>query len=237
MKWVFLTAQLLFFPLWCLLIFAQSIPVYEYLRWVVSWHIPGPATSLCLFPAYYVAVASFVVAGFVASVLLRTRSADGYRGVIPIDHSWGTMRFWLSTQLTTHWQFGFVNLGLFQGSFIYNEFHRLMGMRVGSGVYLGTSRVKEQAMITIGDGAVIEDHAYLLGHMTQGAERSLAVKDIVIGDHCHVGKSAFVVGGVTMESGARLTPLSMPLPGEVLPPGTRWAGAPARMLPGREAIV
>eukprot|EP00899_Mesostigma_viride_P015419 jgi/Mesvir1/23879/Mv10671-RA.1 len=237
-RWLFMTAQAVLLAFWCLLLFVQSIPVYEYIRWVVSWHMPGPATILCFFPCYYVAVATFVVVAYVTGVLLQTLHADKFRGVLPVDYSWPLMRFWICSQLASTWQFvGFFNLWLFQGSFIFTAFHRLMGMRIGSDVYLGTTRIKEDAMITIGDGAVIEEYAYVIGHITQGADKALAIDDVVIGENCHVGKAAFVVAGVKMEDGAWLTPLSMPLPGEVLPAGTRWAGAPARMLRGSEAAV
>jgi non-ribosomal peptide synthetase-like protein len=103
---------------------------------------------------------------------------------------------------------------------------RLLGVRIGKGVYMNTTDVTEFDCVRIGDGAelnawcgpqthLFEDRVMKIGLVEIGARVTVGVRSTILCD-AHVGENT------------RLGPLTLVAKGERLPAGTRWEGSPAK---------
>ncbi len=103
---------------------------------------------------------------------------------------------------------------------------RLLGVRIGKGVFMNTTDVTEFDCVRIGDGAelnawcgpqthLFEDRVMKIGWVEIGARVTVGVRSTILYD-AHVGENA------------RLGPLTLAAKGERLPAGTRWEGSPAK---------
>jgi non-ribosomal peptide synthetase-like protein len=103
---------------------------------------------------------------------------------------------------------------------------RLLGVRIGKGVYMNTTDVTEFDCVRIGDGAelnawcgpqthLFEDRVMKIGLVEIGARVTVGVRSTILYD-AHVGENT------------RLGPLTLVAKGERLPAGTRWEGSPAK---------
>ncbi|SMF11633.1 Pls/PosA family non-ribosomal peptide synthetase [Pseudogulbenkiania subflava] len=107
--------------------------------------------------------------------------------------------------------------------------YRLLGVRIGQDVYLGSDELAAFDLISIGDGASIDDHASLLGCSVEGDE--LVIGSVRVGRGCFVGSRAVLRENTVMEDGARLEDLSLLPEGGRIPDGQTWTGSPARRSP------
>jgi len=105
-------------------------------------------------------------------------------------------------------------------------FFRLMGARVGKGVYMETICLTEYDLISIGDGVCIGADATLQTHLFE--DRVMKMSSVTVANNCTVGTDAVVLYDTRMDEGALLGPLSLLMKGETLPAGTRWEGSPAQ---------
>jgi non-ribosomal peptide synthetase-like protein len=115
---------------------------------------------------------------------------------------------------------------IFNGTPFKSVIWRLMGVRIGKRVFDDGVHISEPLLTAVGDECVLnheskiqcdsqEDGTYKSGQTTLGAG-------------CTIGVGAFVHYGVTMGDGSVLAADSFLMKGETVPPGTRWAGNPAR---------
>jgi non-ribosomal peptide synthetase-like protein len=140
------------------------------------------------------------------------------------DHpvwGWGYFRWWLGN-------FFLAPLHGIAGGFIGTPlapfFYRLLGARIGKGVFLGTP-FTDPDLVTIEDGASISWTASLRTHSLEGGV--LRLRRVHIGKEAFVGTQAMVGGGASLGDGAKLHALSCLIEGTVAPPGTEWRGSPA----------
>jgi non-ribosomal peptide synthetase-like protein len=108
-------------------------------------------------------------------------------------------------------------------------FYRLLGSRIGKDVYIGTERLAAFDLISIGDGACVDDDVSLFGQTVEGGE--LVIGPVTVGRKCYVGTRSVLREGAVMEDGARLEDLSLLPSGARIPAGETWAGSPARRVP------
>ena len=102
---------------------------------------------------------------------------------------------------------------------------RLLGARMGKGVYLHTTGLIEFDLVEVGDRAAINDEAVLQSHLFE--DRMLKASGLKVGANCVVGAGSVVLYDAEMKDGSRLDVLSLLMKGETLPAGTAWAGSPA----------
>jgi non-ribosomal peptide synthetase-like protein len=106
-----------------------------------------------------------------------------------------------------------------------NVVSRLLGVRIGRGVFDDGAFMTERTLVDIGDHctlnaeAVIQCHSQEDGHFK--SDRT------TIGAGCTLGVAAFVHYGVDLGDGAVLDSGSFLMKGEEVPPRTRWGGNPA----------
>ena len=102
---------------------------------------------------------------------------------------------------------------------------RLLGARIGRGVFMDTTDLTEFDCVTIGDEAelnawcgpqthLFEDRVMKIGHVDIGARVTVGARTTILYD-THVGDDV------------RLGPLTLIAKGERLPAGTSWSGSPA----------
>ena len=135
---------------------------------------------------------------------------------------WGAyyLRWWFA-----HGLIGAVPLNHLAGTPLLPLIYRLLGVRIGHDVYLGSDELAAFDLISIGEGASIDDHASLLGYAVEDGE--LVIGPVHVGRHCFVGSRAVLREHTVMEDGSRLTDLSLlPLGGRI-PAGETWTGSPA----------
>ncbi|WP_084612662.1 Pls/PosA family non-ribosomal peptide synthetase [Pseudogulbenkiania sp. MAI-1] len=135
---------------------------------------------------------------------------------------WGGyyLRWWFA-----HGLIGAVPLNHLAGSPLLPLVYRLLGVRIGRDVYLGSDELAAFDLISIGDGTSIDDHASLLGYTVEDDE--LVIGPVNVGRRCFVGSRAVLREHTVMEDGSRLTDLSLlPLGGRI-PAGETWTGSPA----------
>jgi non-ribosomal peptide synthetase-like protein len=104
---------------------------------------------------------------------------------------------------------------------------RLMGCRIGKRCYIDTTDITEYDLVEIGDDVAINDFAGLQTHLFE--DRVMKVSGVRVCDRATIGSYAIVLYDAEIGEDAQLGDLSVVMKGEVLPPGTSWEGAPARL--------
>jgi non-ribosomal peptide synthetase-like protein len=133
------------------------------------------------------------------------------------------------------WRLEFVNalfeflatplaLDALQGTPLLPWYLRLLGARIGRGVYLGSTGFLEWDLVEIGDRAVLNHECILQTHLFE--DRVLKGAKLRVGADCEIGEQSIVLYDTEIGDGARVGPLSLVMKGETLPAGTEWVGSP-----------
>jgi non-ribosomal peptide synthetase-like protein len=104
-------------------------------------------------------------------------------------------------------------------------FLRLMGCQCGRWIFLETTLCSEFDLVSIGDRAALNLGATIQPHLFEN--RIMKADVISIGEKCSVGNMAVVLYDTSMQIGSTLSPLSVLMKGDSLPPLTQWYGIPA----------
>ena len=102
---------------------------------------------------------------------------------------------------------------------------RLLGARIGRGVFLNTADLTEFDCVRIGDEAELNAWCGPQTHLFE--DRVMKIGLVDIGARVTVGARSTILYDTTVGDGARLGPLTLVAKGERLPPATRWTGSPA----------
>ncbi len=102
---------------------------------------------------------------------------------------------------------------------------RLLGVKIGKGVYMDTTDITEFDCVTIGDHAVMNAWCGPQTHLFE--DRVMKIGRVEIGAHANLGTRCTVLYGATVGDGVRLGPLTLVMKGETLPANSAWAGSPA----------
>ena len=142
------------------------------------------------------------------------RAALRLGGTLTGQHGVGVLkRRWLADEL---------GAGGVSGAALLRWYARLLGARLGRDVDLHTVP-PITGLLKVGDGASIEPEVDLTGHWIDG--RTLHVDSIGVGKRARVGARSSLGPGTVVGDGAEISPGSGVL--GTVPPGERWAGAPA----------
>jgi non-ribosomal peptide synthetase-like protein len=104
--------------------------------------------------------------------------------------------------------------------------YRMLGARIGKNVHLATDHLAAFDLISIGEGASVDEGASLLGYTVECGE--LVIGPVSVGRRCFVGARTVLCRNAVMEDGARLEDLSLLPSGARVPAGETWAGSPPR---------
>ncbi len=192
------------------------IPYLSY-AWFISQEI-GRLASLAMSLGLFIgAIPVMLVIGIAAKWLILGRLRPG-------DYPlWGFTfyRWWLTQRLIET-----VPIHYLGGSPLLTFYYRLLGARIGPGVFLDSGAIDAPDCVAIGADTEFATEASLSCCKVEG-ER-FRVGRIRVGRSCHVGANSILGMNTAMEDRAELGDLSMLPPGGVIPAGERWAGSPAR---------
>ncbi|MGA8211246.1 MAG: Pls/PosA family non-ribosomal peptide synthetase [Nocardioidaceae bacterium] len=121
----------------------------------------------------------------------------------------------------------------YNGTPFKNVVWRLLGLRLGRGVFDDGCGVTERVLASIGDGCTLNAGSTLQSHSQEdGAFKS---DHISVGAGCTLGVGAFLHYGSTVGDGAVLAADCFLMKGEDVPAQAHWGGNPARPMPARVA--
>jgi non-ribosomal peptide synthetase-like protein len=154
-------------------------------------------------------------------VLVRPLMALRPRGCSIYDRAfWRHERFWKMSIGTF--------ISAFNGTPMKNVLWRLLGVRIGRGVFDDGLGLPERAWVTIGDDCTFNIGSTIQCHSQE--DGGFKSDRVAIGAGCTLGVGAWVHYGVTMGDGAVLVTDSFLMKGEEMPPNAVWGGTPAKKM-------
>ncbi|MCL2657768.1 MAG: amino acid adenylation domain-containing protein [Betaproteobacteria bacterium] len=102
---------------------------------------------------------------------------------------------------------------------------RMLGAKIGHGVYLDTTDMTEYDCVSIGDHCEVNALAGPQTHLFE--DRVMKIDRVNIGSKVTLGARNTVLYGASIGDGVRTGPLTLVMKGEKLPPASAWAGCPA----------
>jgi len=157
------------------------------------------------------------------SIIVKWLLIGKYKqGVHPL---WGFyyFRFWLAKKFVDA-----VPLTLFSGTPFIKIYYRLMGAKIGKGVYMGSDRLRAFDLINIGNNCSISKEAALLGYIIE--DGLLKIGTVTVEKDCFVGVRCLLNINTKMEMHASLGELSLLTPGSTVPKSEYWQGSPAHFV-------
>ena len=133
---------------------------------------------------------------------------------------WYYLKFWIVKKIID-----LAPVSIFCGTPFINGYYRLMGARIGKGVYMGSNQVRIFDLTDIGDNSSISRQANLLGYHVNDGE--LVIGRITVGSNCFVGACSVISENSELKNNASLGELSLLSSGEVIPGNEYWQGSPA----------
>lgn len=216
---------------------AVTAALYLTARWIHLFAVTllalGAAT---LYPS--LGASAFALAGVLTLLFtvvyfaLIERAVTGFKPQEALYCSIYEPSFWRHERF---WKMASVDYAqVFDGTPFKNVVWRLLGARIGKRVFDDGCFFPERTLVTIGDDCTLNAGTAVQCHSQEdGAFKS---DRTTIGDDCTLGVGAFVHYGVTLADGAQLACDSFLMKGEQVPQQARWAGNPARQLPGGNPI-
>src|SRR2546426_135082 len=182
----------------------------------------GLAKALLLLPVTYGAACTIIA---LAVVVAKWLVMGRFR---PFTHPLYTTYVWRLEAVNALYEFLATPLALdaLQGTPLLPLYFRLLGAKVGKGVYVHTTGLIEFDLVRIGDHCCINQDSVLQTHLFE--DRVLKASNLTVGDWCDIGAYSIVLYDSQMEDDSHLDSLSLLMKGETLPAGTAWAGIPAR---------
>ncbi|MGC5166505.1 Pls/PosA family non-ribosomal peptide synthetase [Luteimicrobium sp. DT211] len=101
---------------------------------------------------------------------------------------------------------------------------RLLGARIGRGVWCETYWLPECDLVTLGDGAVVGRGSVVQTHLFH--DRVMSLDTVALADGASVGPHSVVLPAAHLGAGASAGPSSLVMRGEDVPAGSRWQGNP-----------
>jgi non-ribosomal peptide synthetase-like protein len=119
-----------------------------------------------------------------------------------------------------------VPLSRLGGTLLLPFVYRMFGVRIGEDAHIASDRLAAFDVISIGEGASVDEGASLFGYTVEDGE--LVIGPVSVGRGCLVGTRSVLCTDTVMEDGARLEDLSLLSSGARIPAGETWSGSPAR---------
>ncbi len=116
------------------------------------------------------------------------------------------------------------------GTPVLNLWLRLLGAKIGKGVWCETYWLPEADLVTLGDGATVSRGCVVQTHLFH--DRIMAMDTVVLGPGATLGPHCVALPASEIGAGATVGPASLVMRGDVVPPHTRWQGNP--IAPWRE---
>ena len=164
------------------------------------------------------------LASFLLVVALKWILIGRYR---PCARAMWTPFVWISEAVTNLYEsLAIPNfLDILRGTPMLPWALRLLGAKIGKGVYLNTTDLTEFDCVRIGDGAELNAFCGPQTHLFE--DRVMKIGLVEIGARTTIGPRTTILYDTHVGDGVCLGPLTLVAKGERLPAGTRWEGSPA----------
>jgi non-ribosomal peptide synthetase-like protein len=164
------------------------------------------------------------VASFLLVVALKWILIGRYR---PCARAMWTPFVWISEAVTNLYESLAVPnlLDFLRGTPMLPWALRLLGAKIGKGVFLNTTDLTEFDCVRIGDEAELNAWSGPQTHLFE--DRVMKIGTVEIGAHTTLGARTTILYATHVGDGVILGPLTLVAKGERLPAGTRWEGSPA----------
>lgn len=184
----------------------------------------GNAWGYRVVGALALAGALYGLASYLFVVALKWIVIGRYR---PRTAPMWTLFVWLSEGVTSLYESLAVPnfLDLLRGTPMLSWALRVLGARIGRGVYLNTADLTEFDCVSIGDEAELNAWSGPQTHLFE--DRVMKIGRAEIGARVTVGVRGTVLYDAQVGEGTILGPLTLVAKGERLPVQTRWEGSPA----------
>ena len=163
------------------------------------------------------------LASFLLVVALKWILVGRYR---PCARAMWTPFVWISEAITNLYESLAVPnlLDFLRGTPMLPWALRLLGAKIGKGVYLNTTDLTEFDCVRIGDEAELNAWCGPQTHLFE--DRVMKIGMVEIGARVTVGPRTTILYDTHVGEGVMLGPLTLVAKGERLPPATRWEGSP-----------
>jgi non-ribosomal peptide synthetase-like protein len=115
-------------------------------------------------------------------------------------------------------------VGSVGGTPLMNLWLRVIGARIGRGVWCETYWLPESDLVRIGDGASVNRGCVVQTHLFH--DRIMRMDEVVLEEGSTMGPHGIVLPGATVGARTTVGPASLVMRGESVPQGTRWLGNP-----------
>lgn len=122
----------------------------------------------------------------------------------------------------------FFFLPLIKSTFLINYFYRGMGAKIGKNTIIGSTKIFDCNLVTIGDNCVIGGDCIINGHMLEGSR--LIKGYIKIGNNVTIGTCSMILPGVTIENNIILGANSLVTKFKTLKANNNYGGVPVKLL-------
>ncbi|ALT78826.1 Pls/PosA family non-ribosomal peptide synthetase [Paucibacter sp. KCTC 42545] len=102
---------------------------------------------------------------------------------------------------------------------------RLLGAKIGRGVYLDTTDITEFDCVHIGAHSELNALTCPQTHLFE--DRVMKIDHVHIGERVNIGPRSTVLYGASVGDDAQLGPMTLVMKGESIPAGSAWCGCPA----------
>ncbi len=194
------------------------------------WERWGPTMAMLWLPAVFAACCAAVM---LAVVPIKWMAMGRYR---PFESPLWSAFLWRLEFVNALFEFMATPIGLetLQGTPLLPWYLRLLGCRIGRGVYIETTGFIEFDLVDVGDRAILNRDCILQTHLYE--DRVMKGAPLRVGADCEIGAQSIVLYDAEMKDGARLAALSLVMKGEVLPAGRVWVGSPLDSSQAEEGV-
>ncbi|MGD9961763.1 Pls/PosA family non-ribosomal peptide synthetase [Nocardioides sp.] len=111
-----------------------------------------------------------------------------------------------------------------QGTVALNVWLRMLGAKIGRGVWCDTYWLPETDLVELGDGATVNHGCVVQTHLFH--DRVLSMDRVVLRTGATLGPNSVILPAATIGRHATVGPVSLVMRGEGVPSRTRWIGNP-----------
>ena len=105
-----------------------------------------------------------------------------------------------------------------------NAWFRLMGAKIGRGVWCETYWLPEADLVELGDGATVNQGSVVQTHLFH--DRIMQMDTVTLDAGATMGPHGVILPAAGLGESTTVGPASLVLRGEQVPAGTRWIGNP-----------
>jgi non-ribosomal peptide synthetase-like protein len=215
-----------------------SLPVMLFITlgtWAVGWFADAALSGAYVELAWRFVAAAIIISMTLCGVVIALKwiTMGRYEPTMKPMWSWWAMR----TEAVAVIYAGLAGRMLLEhlrGTPFLPWVWRLLGAKIGRGVFVDMTDITEFDCVRVGDFSALNASAALQTHLYE--DRVMKVGRVKVGRGVTVGAGSTVLYDTVVSDYARLGPLTVVMKGEQIPPHSEWVGSPAQPKARDEAV-